>query len=159
MRFRILGIERPFYLYNSLKILIDNPSSGGSTHTGLNRAMRLIKSRRAAPGRYHAQTGALLSIRILSHAVDQAEERRLDLLHKAYVQKLIAAHNYDQIKRTMTIPECKHLPMAGDLSKTQHNPTSSIVGWTYRMAVDRRFASKRTTDSPEKVAAARAAYA
>jgi hypothetical protein len=155
-RFLILGSERPSYPHKPLKILIDNPSSGGSTHTGLNRAMRLIKSRRAAPGRYHAETGVLLSIRILAHAVDQAEMRRQQEQRLRLFAVKRQKDNYDAIDRHMTEKECASVPLCGDLSKTQHCPTSSIVGWTYRTAVNRRISRM---DSPEKVAAARAEYA
>jgi hypothetical protein len=134
-----------------MKIQIENPTPGGAAWTGRNRALRLIKAGRAAAARKDT-TGAILSIRILAHALNQAEMRALERQQAERLAKLQAERVYDSVDRDMTIDECAGLPMCGDLEKTQQKPTSALAGWAYRAAVRRYI---RKSDDPGIVVALR----
>lgn len=94
--------------------------------------MRLIKTGRARAAKLSAD-GLLLAIALLDHVVTEEEKKRRNALINEMLRKQRTGLEYDRIDRDMTIRECAELPMAGDLSKTQHKPAPSAAEWAYRV--------------------------
>ena len=103
-----------------IKAVIQNPTDGAATHTGQNRARRLVKSGRARLVEQCPETGAILVIALAGYVAD-LEQRRLEQEDRLkFFARTRQDKSYDGIDRLMRPREAKKVGFVGDIMLLYH---------------------------------------
>jgi hypothetical protein len=115
----------PFPKNMKIKAVIQNPTEGAATHTGQNRARRLVKSGRARLVQQCPETGAILVIALAGYVAD-LEQRRLEQEERLkFFARTRQDKSYDEIGRLMRPKEVKKIGFVGDIMMMYHGQIDS----------------------------------